>query len=154
MHPGIQVLIVVLLVVIAVGVIALLRRPRNLIAVDPAPLKELMANFTHHVEVDAVLALVNRIASQPELKIGLAEYGQQVVDAALAYRMNALASSLKEINDNITQQRGYLASTSTSYATTHRQYTNNVAALEAQATAVQSQLNTLNGIIQERVSVS
>ena len=113
-----------------------------------------MASFKHHVEVEAVLALVTEIESQPERRIDLAEYSRQVVDAALVHRVNTLAACLKKIETSLLRQRGYLASTDATMTLTYGDYSGNVKALEAQQLEVQSQLNALNGVIQERASVS
>lgn len=154
MRLDVQITIVMLLLIIACGVLALLLRPRMQISVDTKPLKELMAGFTHHVEVEAVLALVTAIESRPELKINLAQHSQQIVDAALAHRVNTLGACLQKIGDELVRQRGYLASTSTGRTLTYKGYANHVAALEAQQTEVRLQLDTLNGVIQERTTVS
>lgn len=155
MRVDVQITIVMLLLIIAGGLIALLRRPQRMIAIDTTPLKELMASFKHHVAVEAVLTLVTEIESRPELRVNLAQHSQQVVDAALAHQVNALAACLQKIQAELVRQRGYLASTNASTAPcAHGDYSGNVKALEAQQAEVQSQLDTLNSIIQERVAVS
>ena len=147
--------IIALLLVIAVSVIVLvLKKPQGVISVDTKPLKELMAGFKHHVEVEAVLALVTEIASRPELKINLAQHSQQIVDAALAHRVNMLGASLQKIGTELARERGSLASTDATMTLTYRDHSTNVAALEAQQTEVQRQLDTLNGVIQGRATVS
>ena len=49
----------------------------------------------HHVEVNAVLALVEDFHNNPQLLANLSEYSQQVLGAALLLRVNALGNDIQ-----------------------------------------------------------
>ena len=64
-------------------------------------LEVLDSNVRHHVQVNAVLALLDQFQEQPELMSNLAEYSRREVAAALFYRVNSLGADLQLAQDRL-----------------------------------------------------
>ncbi|MBI2797969.1 hypothetical protein HYX70_01545 [Candidatus Saccharibacteria bacterium] len=70
------------------------RRPRIAFEIQEA-IEQLNAATRHHVQVQAVLALMDQFVEHPELMANLAEYSRQTVATALLNRVNTLGADLE-----------------------------------------------------------
>lgn len=77
-------------------------------------LSRLSDGVKHHVEVSAVLAILDKFDGRPELIERLAAYSDQVVAAALLFRINNAAANLKRVLEDLHTMRGLLAGDTTS----------------------------------------
>lgn len=96
----------------------------------------------HHVEVNAVLALTERLNNDPALMRNLAEHSRQVVAAALMLRVNSFAAQLKHAQQKLEDAR----QAATNYG--GQAWLSDVTRLEALCTTLMQQLQTANDAVQ------
>jgi hypothetical protein len=107
-------IVAVLLVGILVALIGILRRPPASV-VDGLweAVAELNRAVRHHVEVNAVLALVDNYQERPQALENLRGYSRQVVAAALTFRLNSLSAQHQSLESGILQDRQIQAAAGT-----------------------------------------
>ncbi len=114
-------------------------------AVDQS-LQKLAKDTKHYVAVNAVLALTEQFTDDPELIPRLVQYSDQVVAAAMLYRINSLGEQYRMIMKHLEGAR----SDQTKYG---KSYEGNVRRLEQLEADVSSQLSAAQAIIREHFTV-
>ena len=100
----------------------------------------------HAVDVHAVLKLTQDFKDQPELAAQLAAYSTQVVQAAIAKRINELGAQVDKASEQLTYFRKQLGDAQPGMTTYYSGY---VTRLEGILERVQSQLTALERLAQQ-----
>ncbi len=148
---GIAVLVLgIIAVVFGLIVLSMLVRQRSSrvmsIAIGDA-LEQVKQDTRHYVAVNAVLGLTERFTQNQELVQRLAEYSDQVVAAALTYRLNSLGEQYQTI-------MGHLEKLRDQQGAHGKIYDDAVDHLERQAAHVLQQLQEAQAATRELFAVS
>lgn len=117
MHVILSVAAIVAVVLLAMIVIILRRAlcNRGLVGNVEGAIKRLTDASTHHIEVNAVLALTKDLNHDPDLLQKLEPYSRTIVAAALLHRVNSLGNDLREAQQVLSEDREQLARYGGSY---------------------------------------
>jgi len=128
------------------------RLRQSLIYVVDNTLERLTKGVQHYDAVNAVLALTEQFQQNPELVQELQGYTDQVLAAALSYRVDSLGKQLATAMDQLATARSNQGSFG-SYGS-HRHYDSEVKRLENSVQDVQQQLEAACAAVHELFAVS
>ena len=94
------------MIVALAAVVRLYRRPSDAFVTNvESALQRMGEGVQHYVQVNAVLALTANFENNPQLVHNLSGYSDQVVAAALAYRLDSLGGQLKSAMAQLKHKR-------------------------------------------------
>lgn len=125
------------------------RLRQSLIYVVDNTLERLTKGVQHYDAVNAVLALTEQFQQNPELVQELQGYTDQVLAAALSYRVDSLGKQLATAMDQLATARSNQGSFDS-----YRHYDNKVKRLENSVQDVQLQLEAARAAVHELFAVS
>lgn len=144
---GIGLVVIALLAALLIVGLLTLRRPNTSSSIQGVvneAIEQLDKTIRHHMEVNAILALMDTFEDRPELTSQLATYSRQTVAATLLYRVNSLAAQLKTAGDQLTKARQGQGGDSTYFGV----YDDRVKRLEPIVTALTQQLQAAHRAVE------